>query len=362
MGFNEAEFVEDEEGIEIDLNEEIDGEDEVLGYNDDDDDGPSVVGQEDEAEETAPPVAPQPAQFQMPVAPTPPTPPAPPTGAESVSERNRLAAAYRIQKRDFEILQRRHEQLVTALAAQHQAPVEEEAEEAIPDPEENLAGHLVGKVNRLERLTQREADERKEREERARVAGISAQAAQGAMQVREVVGGEVFDDALGHLGRSLTMEARLARPDLTDAEIQQGLNGMLQNKIREWGENGLNVGEQLLQYSYVRGWQPKVPQPAVAPAVVTAPAVVGVAPGRRTTDPREEVRKQRDKQKTGRTISSVPGTPAKGKFDVAKYSIGSSEEDWDRTVATLTQKAGAGYGQKRPSIGQLLAHKAVRGS
>lgn len=367
MGLGEVEFEDDEEVV--DLNEMLDDVDPVLGYDgDDDDEGPPELAQDGDGteveEEPAAAPAPAPAAPQF-VQPAPQPAVLDPAEAQRiVAEHNRTAAAYRIQNRDFEILKRRHEQLVTALAQGNRPPerAAEEEEEPIPDPEENLAGHLVGKVNRLEKLTERQIKEREQREQQEREAAVLRQAAEGAMQVREMVGGDVYDDALAHLGRSLTLEAKMARPDLTDGEIQTGLQQMLTAKIAQWGREGLNVGEQLIQYSHIRGWQPRVAQqqPA-APAAPAAPA--GIKPeSRRTTDPRAEVRRQRDKQKAGRTISSVPGVPAKGKFDVAKYSIGATEEDWDRTVATLTQKAGAGYGQKRPTIGQLLAHKAVSGS
>lgn len=280
---------------------------------------------------------------------------------------NQNAAARRIAERDREIMERRFAQLAQALAAQGAGGGQgepEEEEEPIPDLEENAVAHLAGQTKKLEKILLKDREERQRQDQENMEKAAGKLAADSVFQVRNEVGAEVFDHALNHLKTSLFLEARETNPGMTDQEIHLNLAEAFKDRVKSWAKSGLNVGEQLIKFSAIRGWDP---QQVLRQRTPAAPAAPTVPPSNRTqpagkpkSDAKTEVRNQRAREKHGRTISTVAGAAPQKGFDLAKYAAdpNTSEEDWDRTVKMLAEKKG----KRKMGFAELLEHKMIPGN
>src|SRR4029077_19119871 len=78
-----------------------------------------------------------------------------PVRRQSVPNPNAIAAQHRILQRNYDVLERRFGQVVEILSRQQRSQeVPQGEEEEIPDPDENLGGHIVGKMTAIEKRLQ----------------------------------------------------------------------------------------------------------------------------------------------------------------------------------------------------------------
>jgi hypothetical protein len=278
------------------------------------------------------------------------------------AERNQAAAALRIERRNREIMERRFAQLAQALEAKRNADPEQEEEE-LPDPEENAVGHLIGRQTRLEKLLTEQKQLSEQAAKNAQEQAVSAAATADVQTLRSEIGEQTFDQAMQHLGRSLFLEARESRPDLVEEELHASLGDAFRGRVLSWKKGGLNVGEQLIKFAIIRGWNPQLyNQQRQQPAAQPQRQPPAGPSDRRKPNPKEQVQNQRDRERRGRTISTVPGAAPQKKVDVGKYSLEASEEEWDNFVAGIAEQGAPKGRKKKVGFADLLQHKMRSGT
>lgn len=218
-----------------------------------------------------------------------------------------LAAQHRILKRENTILQQRFNQLLEVISRAQEGQGPPQEPEALPDPEEDLAGSLIGRLDRLEQANQQDRQERQAREERQALAGEVQAAQQQVIAYRDTH--PEYAPAVEHLVQAVAEEAREEFPTATEAEIQSLLEQETVRRLLQWRRAGLDPGEQLVKLARRRGWQPSQDSSAGQ------------------EDPRQQVRAQRRRSRSASTIAAVPGAGGSKRLTV-KDAVGMSEEEW----------------------------------
>lgn len=235
---------------------------------------------------------------------------------------NQLAAQHRILVRDNRILTTRFESLLAAInrASTQGASVQQAAEEELPEPDEDIGGHIVG---RLQRIENRAEEERRQREEIAGRTALSNEVSGAYARVFEYRNQdpELYDSAVTHLAQISIDELREEYPDKTDDEIADGLRQQVLIRMLKWSREGKNPGEEFVKMAQRRGFNGQ---------------------GKRTgspkaSDARAEITNERAREKKARTIASVSGAPARGPLKASRV-LALDEDTWEREVAKMPLK------------------------
>lgn len=250
---------------------------------------------------------------------------------ERAAEHNRLAASHRILSRNHAILTRRFNELIELVQRSQQgaAPVQQTGEEEeLPDPNEDLGGHLV---KRLERI---EAQQKREREEIERQRQIEAEqaefrAVEEARNSFREQNPEVYDQAVHYLVSLYMDEAREQAPHLTDAELAQHFVREAIENQKAWYRQGKNPGQEVFAMAVRRGFDWQDPQPVQQALPQQRQQQRRQAPPQQ--DPRRQVQQQRKKQQQGRTISSVQGSQS-ARAMTARQVLALDEDEWEARV------------------------------
>lgn len=256
-------------------------------------------------------------------------------------QRNALAAKARIASRDREIAEKRMQQLLTLyqnqqeqMAALLQQRQQVDGEPSIVDDDDDItpfetspAHHIAGRLERLERTSEAEREARRkelEQQEAARNRAVHEQAFVGAIQSANadavafrgsLENPAEYDDAVAFLTSSMANEMMELHPNASSHEVQVAVTQLLTDRALNWKASGRNVGESVLNLARARGHR-FAPVPAKQPA----------AP--RGDDPREVVRRQRDRAAASRSIAGVPGSGGAPPV-TAKTAIRMSEDKWE---------------------------------
>jgi hypothetical protein len=251
-----------------------------------------------------------------------------PARRQSAPNPNAIAAQHRILQRNYDVLERRFGQVVEILSRQQRSQEMPEGEdEEIPDPDENLGGHLVGKMTAIEKRLQREEEDRAQRERDQSVVQ-QFHAAQGSIASYREQAPELYDAAAHHLLASSIEELRDFRPDLTEEEIHKAVAKETAAWVLRWHQQGLNPGEQVMRMALRRGFNGQGVQ---QPAAKGGGKGSGKGGGKRR-DPREEIADVKDQQRRGRTLAAVPGASARATRQDPRRLLQLPEDEWEKEM------------------------------
>jgi hypothetical protein len=237
---------------------------------------------------------------------------------------NAIAAQHRILQRNYDVLEKRFGQVVDILRRAQQPQVaQEDGEDEIPDPDENLGGHIVGKMTAIEKRLQKDEEERAQRE-RDQAVVQQFHAAQGAIASYREQAPALYDAAAHHVLASSIEELRDFRPDLTEEEIHRHVAKETAAWVLRWHQQGLNPGEQVMRMALRRGFTGQGVNP-------DGRGGKGGGKGKRR-DPREEIADTKDQQRRGRTLASVPGASARATRQDPRRLLQLGEDEWEREM------------------------------
>lgn len=234
---------------------------------------------------------------------------------------NNLAAQHRILSRQnrtmaqqYRALERQHAELIGMVKSR----LPQFQEEQLPDPEEDLGGHLVKRLDRFEKMQEQE------RQERARQAKEEAEfeaysdARSAAVEFRGSLEDPMeYDNALMYLGQLAFEEALEEDDNSTEDEIRDRLAAGLVTQMKKWHSSGANPGEKLLGMARRRGFRYEQAPPPQQQQQQQQPA-----------SPRAQIREQKSRQQKGRTITNLPGSAASSKSLTPSKHLQRDEEDW----------------------------------
>ncbi len=210
--------------------------------------------------------------------------------------------------------------------AQQQAGQPQAQVEAVPDPEQDIFGyakHLEAKLARLEQGQQQMTEaQREEREYSATVGTYQADIARFAQAE------PAFADAYQHLIRSRAQELEYA--GVPQNQISAAIQADELALVRASLAAGVSPAERVYQMAKLRGFTPKVAEPAQSAAPATPPAE---SPADRAA------RIQAGQQAAGRSLSGAGGAPA-AEMTVERLAE-MSEAEFEAYVAQNPRRAAA---------------------
>ena len=187
--------------------------------------------------------------------------PAPEPEQPKQDDRQVPLKALQAERAKTDELKQRLDQITTYLQAQQQQTQQPEAQEEIPNPDEDPIAAVQYLMKENQRLAEQQQQAQQQQQQQAYLADVQQKYATAAQQYAAEK--PDFQEAYSHLLNSRAQELRLGGvpEERINAQIQQEEYGFAIEAMR----NNVNPAERIYQMAQVRGYQPKA-QAAPAPA------------------------------------------------------------------------------------------------
>jgi len=235
-------------------------------------------------------------------------------------------AALRIAERNNKILADRLAQIVERLDSRRAEP-EIEEEEEIVDDETNPIPALSQKVDKLLKETKKSKEEQEKDRKLSEVREVLSVADDRIAEFRSSIGVEEYNNAVEYVVNLKVQDFEDVYPDKTRDEIENLVARAAMEEKYNLARSGKNPAQVIYEYAKRHGFRP---QKAKSSEDGTTQV--------RKIDPKQTIKRDKERQDKSRTISTTPGKNAK--TPSVDDFVGMSEDEFDDYLTQLEKDKG----------------------